>query len=203
MPSEHELTEMFGVSRISVRAALQKLSILGLVETKQGEGNFVSDPSHEVVARNLLLPALALGKHDLLEILEFRRIFEIENARLSAIRRTDTELANLHAVIERMKESQGDLAQFAIEDFAFHAELANITKNSLILLVAQMTENLLRSHMKEIVAFRGAKDALHYHPRILRAIELQDAEAAAKIMAEHIDFTIKDIAEKYPDKKSN
>ena len=41
LPSENELAEMFNVSRITIRQALQKLSVLGLVETRFGEGSFV------------------------------------------------------------------------------------------------------------------------------------------------------------------
>ena len=45
LPSEAELTEMLGVNRFTVRMALQKLSALGLIETKVGEGSFVKDYS--------------------------------------------------------------------------------------------------------------------------------------------------------------
>ena len=43
IPSESELAEQFGVNRLSVRMALQKLNTLGLIETRVGEGSFVRD----------------------------------------------------------------------------------------------------------------------------------------------------------------
>lgn len=198
IPSENELTKMFGVSRISVRSALQKLAILGLVQTRQGDGTFVADLSAGVYL-NSLLPALALGKHDLLEILEFRRVYEIENARLAALRRNEKDLERLQTILNKMQEYSADIKRFSVEDLNFHLELARATKNSLILKVSQITKDILRYHMEEIVSFRGTSDGLYYHPRILEAVSLQEAELAAKMMAEHIEITIKDIAEKYPE----
>ncbi|GEA15708.1 GntR family transcriptional regulator [Moorella sp. E308F] len=198
LPSENELTKMFGVSRISVRSALQKLAILGLIQTRQGDGTFVADLSTDIYL-NSLLPALALGKHDLLEILEFRKVYEIENARLAALRRNEKDLERLNAIITRMREYSDDIKRFSMEDLNFHLELARATKNSLILKVSQITKDILCFHMEEIVSFRGTSAGLYYHPRILEAVTIQDADLAAKIMTEHIELTIQDIEEKYPE----
>lgn len=198
IPSENELAKMFGVSRISVRSALQKLSTLGLVYSKQGGGTFVADVTADVYL-NSLIPVLALGKHDLLEILEFRRIYEIENARLAALRRTEKDLERLRAIVDRMHKSKDDLSLFSLEDLNFHLELARATKNSLILKVAQITRDILRCHMEEVVTFRGTAAGLYYHPLILEAVAAQDAQRAAELMAEHIDMAIKDIKEGYPE----
>lgn len=201
IPSENELAKMLGVSRISVRAALQKLNTLGLVQSRQGGGTFVTDVTVDVCL-NPLIPALALGKHDLLEILEFRRVYEVENARLAAMRRTEKDLERLEAIMERMRQAKEDLDLFSIEDLNFHLEVARAAKNSLILKVAQITKDLLRYHMKEIVAFRGSKDGLYYHPLILKAIALQDTQKAAEIMAQHIETMIDDVRQHYPEEEN-
>ncbi|GFN22665.1 FadR/GntR family transcriptional regulator [Thermanaeromonas sp. C210] len=202
LPSENELARMLGVSRISVRAALQKLNTLGLVQSRQGGGTFVTDVTVDVYL-NPLIPALALGKHDLLEILEFRRVYEVENARLAAMRRTEKDLERLEAIMERMRQVKEDLSLFSVEDLNFHLEVARAAKNSLILKVAQITKDILRHHMKEIVAFRGSKDGLYYHPLILEAIAARDPQRAAEIMAEHIETMIDDVREHYPEEEDN
>lgn len=198
IPSENELANMFGVSRMTIHSAIQKLSILGLVQSKQGEGTYVSDITAEVHL-NFLLPELVLGKHDLLEIQEFRRIFEIENARLAAIRRNEKDLERLDAIMERMRRHANDIKRFALEDLNFHLELARITKNPLILKVSQITKDVLKSYMDEIIAFQGTSAAVNNHKLIIDAIKAKDADLAAKLMTEHIDNTIKDILEKYPE----
>jgi GntR family transcriptional repressor for pyruvate dehydrogenase complex len=198
IPSENELTKLFGVSRMTVHSAIQKLSILGLVHSKQGGGTFVSDVTAEIYL-NSLLPDLILGKHDLLEIQEFRRVFEIENARLAALKRNDKDLDRLNAILDRMHSYANDIKRFAIEDLNFHLELSRATKNALILKVSQITKDILRSYMYEIIAFQGTSSAVNNHKYVLDAITAKDSKLAAKLMAEHIDNTIQDILEKYPE----
>ncbi len=74
MPSENELCESFGVSRVTVRAALQQLGILGLVETKHGGGTFVRDFS-TIDAVDALHPLMQINKNqDLITVLIYRKI---------------------------------------------------------------------------------------------------------------------------------
>ena len=75
IPSEAQLTEMFGVSRISVRDAIKQLVGLGMLESKQGSGTYVrsSDSNLPLSIRNLTVQK----KQDLLELLEFRKAIEV------------------------------------------------------------------------------------------------------------------------------
>jgi GntR family transcriptional repressor for pyruvate dehydrogenase complex len=76
LPSEHEFCRLFGVSRVTIRAALQQLEILGLVETKQGGGTFVKNFS---VSRNVdtLHPLIQIQQNqDLVTVMEYRKIVE-------------------------------------------------------------------------------------------------------------------------------
>ena len=75
LPSENELAAQFGVSRVTVRNALQKLSGLGLLETHFGEGSFVRGAGAEA-ALNQLVPLLYLGRETLRDILTFRRMLD-------------------------------------------------------------------------------------------------------------------------------
>ena len=70
LPSENELADMFNVSRITIRQALQKLSVLGLVETRFGEGSFVKkfDIGENM---NALVPMLYLDKSSNLQVFVF------------------------------------------------------------------------------------------------------------------------------------
>ena len=64
LPSENELAAQFGVSRVTVRNALQKLSGLGLLETRFGEGSFIRGPEAGA-ALNQLVPMVYLGRETL------------------------------------------------------------------------------------------------------------------------------------------
>ena len=67
-PSEAELTRIFGVSRISVREALQKMVALDLLDTRHGEGTFVRRLADHRMSP--LIPEMLLTRHDILDLLE-------------------------------------------------------------------------------------------------------------------------------------
>ena len=82
LPSENELAAQFGVSRITVRQALQKLGALGLVETRLGEGSFVKQ-LEAADAVTPLIPAIVLSRDTLPQVMEFREMLEIQSAALA------------------------------------------------------------------------------------------------------------------------
>ncbi len=189
IPSETELSKLFGVSRVSIRTAIQKLSILGLLITKQGEGTFVSDLSPGMYM-NPLMPILMLNKHQLLEILEFRRIIEIESAKLAANRADPEDISALEAIMDKMSKVSDNRKVFAMEDSNFHTALAKAGKNSIIYKVNIIIKDLLISHQLRIQELLGPSGALKYHPQIIAAIKKKDSELAEKLMKEHIAVTI-------------
>ena len=72
LPSENELTQMFGVSRVPIREALKKLSTMGITQTRQGEGSFVQMMTPGMFM-NSLLPMLVWNRKSMMDILEYRR----------------------------------------------------------------------------------------------------------------------------------
>ena len=91
IPSENELADLFNVSRITVRQALQKLNALGLIETKLGEGSFVKSVDIGE-SMNALIPVMYLGEHSASQVFEFRQIIETECARLACERATEEDI---------------------------------------------------------------------------------------------------------------
>ena len=85
LPSETELASIFHVSRVTIRNALQRLSTMGLVETRFGEGSFVSELNIGRQVKTVLLPSVYLQPHNVEEILQFRCAIEVETAGLAAL----------------------------------------------------------------------------------------------------------------------
>ena len=129
LPSENELAAQFGVSRVTVRNALQKLSGLGLLETRFGEGSFVRGAGAQA-ALNQLGPMLYLGQETLRDILTFRRMVEGPICEIACRRATDREIAGLRQLVDQMERAVGDLAAFARLDSAFHEQLAQLTRSA-------------------------------------------------------------------------
>lgn len=186
LPSENELTELFGVSRISVRQALQKLTAIGLIETKIGEGSFVKKLSPGI-AMNHLIPTLYLSSNSLNEVLEFRKIIEGRVVELACLKAVQEDIDNLEKIYFNMEKFKDDLEKFAQEDYNFHIALSNITKNSIIIHLYAIIHEELSMAFKEIITIRGNKAGLYYHKLILDAMKEKNCEKAKKFMDEHME----------------
>ena len=105
IPGEMDLAEMFGVSRVSIRQAIHRLVGMGVLTIRRGEGTFVS----EVFPKdyfNTLLPVLMIEAPDMVEMLEFRAVIEIESARFAALRANDEDISRLEKALSNMKKQR-------------------------------------------------------------------------------------------------
>jgi GntR family transcriptional repressor for pyruvate dehydrogenase complex len=150
IPSENELAETMGVSRVSLREGLQMLVTLGLLETRHGEGTFVREFTGDAYL-NELFPLLALGKAGLLHVLEYRRVMEKGTAAIVAEKATDEIVRGLEACYETMEKCKGDVTAFAIADLDFHLFLAKATGNPLIIKVTDIIRSVLTVSMENVV----------------------------------------------------
>ncbi|HEX6799995.1 MAG TPA: FCD domain-containing protein [Ktedonobacterales bacterium] len=186
LPPERELAERFGVSRATVREALRVLPLWGLVEARQGGGNYVSLPSLE----HIVAPLVSVIEHTRApqdELLDARFDFEPGVCWLAAQRRTAADLAAIEAIIARQTErvEQGELA--VEEDSAFHLALAEATHNRVIpRLIQTINDLLLESRLRSLRTPDRPRRSLEGHLRILAALRASDAEAARQAMRDHI-----------------
>ena len=197
IPSEHELASMMGVSRVTVREALQKLNTLGLLEARRGEGTYVKELSVDA-CMNSLLPLLLLDTPEIMYVLEYRKVVETASMELVVERATEDDIERLKSILEEMVHSKENIKRFAEKDLDFHLALAEITKNPVIIKVNHVLKGILDASMDYIVQCLGTYDGLYYHDRIINAIKDRDKEKAQQLMMEHIMKTIEriDLAEK-------
>ena len=190
IPSENELAENFCVSRITVRQALQKLNVIGLIDTRLGEGSFVKEvePGDNM---NALIPAILMSKDRILQVLEFREIIEVESAKLAAERADEKDIKELKQIWKRMKDSEGNPIEFGAADLDFHMKVGHLTKNDLIMKTQGILHSTLQETMDDIVEKTGYASGIRYHEKIIKAIEQQDANLAAVIMKEHLAYNKK------------
>ena len=185
LPSENRLAAEMGVSRITVRQAIQKMAALGLLETKLGEGTFVRAYSPGTVM-NGILPAFYLGGASLLEVIEFRKIIEIPTAELAAGKATDDDAVALESIFNRMVRVQGNNQEFYHADFDFHLKLADISGNSLVMQTNAILRDVLEIGMERIVGFRGNERGIYYHELLLNAIKARSPDRCRRIMSDHL-----------------
>lgn len=188
LPAEAELATLFSVSRVTIRQALQKLAISGLIETKLGEGSFAKDITLGIYM-NSMIPIVKLKPHMLLEVLEFRQVVEVKTAGLCASRANEEDIQRLREIYLKMETFQNNVEEFASADLGFHVEIANITKNSLLIETHNIIRNILQVALVGIVEKWGPKDGLYYHNKLLSAIENGDSQEAMELMENHLRDT--------------
>ena len=124
LPGEMQLCETFGVSRVTVRNALQKLAGEGLIETKVGDGSYVRNFSISEAMSRVSIP-VGLSDQEFRELLEFRCVMEGPLCELAVSRMTDEDLARLQKAYDDMCSMQQNETAFANADVTFHTTLAS------------------------------------------------------------------------------
>lgn len=198
LPSENELCQMFGVSRVPIREALKKLNAMGITQTRQGEGSFVLMVTPGMFM-NSLLPMLVWNRKSMMDILEYRRIVEPENAALAALNADEADIANILSTVRDIERIGSPVLEFAIADMKFHLDIAKATKNSLLFNVSNVIRDVLVSYYRKINELMGIDRALKYHRLIFEAIRARDPDQARYWMQEHIATTIDDVSNKFPE----
>lgn len=189
IPSENELTAAFGVSRVTVRQALQKLLAMGLIETRAGEGSFVKELTPGIYMKDMI-PFVYLNKNAINEVMQFRLLMETSVAGIAAEKITAEEIKKLEECYEGMKENIHDVKGFSKYDVAFHIQIGEVTGNSLIIQMYNILYDLLMASVVEITDDVGTGIGLEYHDLIIKTMKDHDVENAKKIMKEHVQEAI-------------
>jgi fatty acid metabolism transcriptional regulator FadR len=188
LPPERELSKRLGVNRASLREALKKLEHLGLVRIRQGDGtrvqNFMETGGLELVQH--LLP-LAAGKPELIrDLLEFRRIYGRELARLAAARMPKEGLVRLRALADRADQATGAAELFEL-DFDFYVALAALSGNQVMLLLVNTVRDGVRNFMPLLANLAAPSDSVRKHHReMIGALERGDVALAGRIADEYL-----------------
>lgn len=185
IPAETELAETMGVSRVSIRAALQKLSSLGLIERKQGRGTIVCDLSNGQQI-NGLVPMLVLMPPTIQAMHEYRMILECGAVELAAVRCDDDIIRRLEenlAEMERLNAADEDCASVDVD---FHNIIAEATQNPLIVKTQQVMRDSFLECMRTYKRLTDVRAGFYYHRNLIEALRNRDAFGARKIMEEHL-----------------
>ena len=190
IPSENELKDQLGVSRNTVRSTISRLSALGLLESRQGDGTFVKKLDLTFYL-NIFFPSMLLEERDTLKLLEFERGLQIESARLACERRTVEQLERLEVFVVKMEEyCHSDHDRYLKNDLDFHVLVCEMSFNDLYLKSMQTLRGLLYYALGQIVDRYNSNISIQYHHAIVQAIRQRDQKSVTHLMAEHMDDVI-------------
>jgi len=197
LPSEGELAEALGVSRLSVREATRTLEARGLLEIKQGRRPRVAAPNGALVG-DFFKIAVRRDPRALLDLLDVRRALEVHIAALAARRATKGDIADMEMSIEAMRAAEDVSESFHAADVRFHENLAAASGNSLLVfLIEAFAEPLRESRLRSFAGHRarggGIDDVVQQHQTILDAVKARSPKAAADAMRYHLKQTETDL----------
>ncbi|MBY0467027.1 MAG: FCD domain-containing protein [Burkholderiales bacterium] len=207
LPPERDFAIELGVSRPSLREAMQKLVSKGLLSTRHGGGTFVTDrleayfvdPWQEMLKNQPFLHR---------DLLEFRQMLENQAATLAAERATDVDISRLDAAYAALEAAyaKGDLPECVAADVAFHQTIAEASHN---MLIGHLTAGLMRvihGHVSTNLAHLHSRRQ-HWgqletqHRAIWQAVRARQPAQAAAAASEHISFVRQHIEESVRDEE--
>ena len=196
LPSEMVLCDQMGVSRNTLRAALNKLDALGFTVSRQGGGTYVKEVDSDGYL-NFVVPALLTHNVNLLEVMQFRKGIEVEAARLAAANATDEDIAELSELLEHCKKNLDEMERFAQSNTDFHTAVAKASHNMLFKKMREIIRMMILTEMQNFLVAQGEDvDSTFYHEMVLRCIIEGKPEEAAFFMERHLTLVIKRV-EKY------
>ncbi len=186
IPSENELTRKLGVSRASVRMAIQQFVALGLMESHHGKGTFIVSDNVNTLPAGVRAVSETECR-DIEKILEFRSIVEPETCFLAVQNADDALVGRLRSHLNALVAGIGDSEEFVRHDIRFHTEISRASDNPILAkCLGEVFQQNVQDH-KQINKIFGYKDGVYYHSLILKAFESRDPKLARTLMAEHLN----------------
>ena len=192
--TERELAQTLGVSRPTVREAMNKLVNSGLIEQRQGQGTFVTSPA-DSVDKNPLAAVVDGQDVSLVDLLEVRLGLECNAATMAAQRATEENIRDLDGSLREMTAeiNQGGLGTHA--DVSFHMAVSYATQNMVQIHIMKSFYDLMFFGIKENLQRlysepRNLDKIIEQHTSVFEAIRRHDPDAAYEAMKQHILFVL-------------
>lgn len=197
LPVEREFAESLGISRVPLREGISALSALGIVERRQGDGNYIAGFSPDILGRILRTYTLLEGTlAD--DLFEARSVVEGAAARLAARNATPEDISAMEAQINAMEEAvpayvegKKRLADMLKLDDLFHLQCAAASHNEFYIQFVNIV-HMAGTDMGLYEKTYGRQpekyyDSVKFHRQLLDAIRERNEVLAQEIMCRHID----------------
>ncbi len=187
LPSERELSDSLGAGRSTVREALRALELLGLIETRRGEGTFLKHYRHNRLI-DILGYFILRDSKTKKDLVEMRKILEIEAVRLACKRATEKHFEEMEKILaiawERVEKGEIPTE----EDYQFHRVICRSSRNSVLHRIWAPLVEYSESVRSSSLSREGrARIALEEHRDIMLAIREGDQETAVARMRAHLE----------------
>jgi GntR family transcriptional repressor for pyruvate dehydrogenase complex len=185
LPTEKELCAQFAVSRTALREALRRLSARGLIDIRKGSGMYITELKIEDAINSLhLFYDLRFNSDLILQIIEVRRLFEPEVARLAATNRREEDIRILEKNLHDLEKCNPDNTQLEVDLInRYHMNLSKATGNPIVIISLEPVYSLL-PRMRNLIYgnIEGEKDyTVKYQRDLLDALRKKDTQKAYEV----------------------
>lgn len=186
LPSIAEMTSRLKVGHPTLREALRKLEVIGIIEIKHGSGIYIKRDQDILLVSNPIFGG-AVSKQLVLDLLEARMPIEMQAVGLAA---TKASKANLEKIAELMQTAAENLDNDAVlspTNLAFHCEIAVASGNTVLSQLLEVLNDLFRDEQRLILDIYGDRKKDHKeHMEILEALNKRDVDLAKERMQNHL-----------------
>ena len=189
LPNQNEFALQLGVSRPSLREALQTLTQIGAIEQRPGMGTVLVSKAHALIANNLNLPFMS-DAQGTIELTEIRHLIETGMIALAVVRATNEEIAEIGGVLKEAVKAarKGNIEEYYQQDLVFHHLIAKATHNRYVMHVFQTIRQSLEQFLREafLVMPEAIDQSAKDHLAILEALKSRNPEKAVEAMSRHL-----------------
>jgi GntR family transcriptional repressor for pyruvate dehydrogenase complex len=187
IPPERDLCQQLGIARTSLREALKAMELVGMVDSRVGDGTFVC-PRSEFLSRPLLWAFTGTDNAEFEEIMEARIIIEENLAGLAAQRATAEEIAAISEAVQLLQDAIARDEPILDADMSFHLSISRASHNSVLANSVQLLRNMMRQWLYyKVLMPEAAPRVLKRHLAISRAIAQRKPVVARREMRLHLE----------------
>ena len=191
LPNENELSEELGVSRTTLREAVNNLVAQNVLEKKRGRGTYVVE--NKKLTNDLGFNDLNFMHVRLSDLYELRLMIEPQIAGIAAAKATDQEIEEMcqyGSLIEQQNLTNDEIIEY---NRCFHNAIANATHNEFII---RLFNNINTAVVKEFDINEeqqvNNEDMIQSHKMLMDYLRLRDSEGATQAMRLHLKYSVKD-----------
>ncbi len=185
LPGEIELTERLGVSRSVLREALSRLRSLGLLESKQRRGLFVTEPPI-LTSMARIIDTGVMSEEVSRDLFELRLVVELGIADLIFMFVTADDIEALEDIVAREKKCQFGSADALACEIDFHKTLYKISGNETILNLQKILGSFFRKARHMLKKKHLTSECTVHHEDLLNLIKKGDCNEFITAMRIHL-----------------
>lgn len=188
LPPERELIKQLGVSRPSLREALNSLVTMGFLEVRQAKRTFVKSVTSKLIEDPLSL-LIKADDQKIFDLIEVRKAIETWAAYHAAQKASSEDIEQLGIIISEMKRAFEEGRSWEKQDADFHLAIAKATHNTIHMHIMSGIYDLLRESVGRVFRDRAKiKKLLDQHYRIFNAIKNHSPDKAREKTLEHLNY---------------